>query len=181
MKILSEKVKRVKQRWKESPNGGALLRSLLGGNERWIPQGSLRSYGIPFRSVHYSKKWGPEPFSTSSHFLLVEGYPKGQYLPHTFRLLLHMDQASSHGIREQPWGRKIHVQFWSGVLSAWPWAPLELSSIAVPEIRPGNVFWGTKNVRYNFPDVLLEKNSLSSWILCSEVSIIPMAPITYCF
>lgn len=47
--------------------------------------------------------------------------------------------------------------------------------------RPGDAFWDTKNVRYNFPDVLLERNSPSSGILCSEVSIIPMAPITYCF
>lgn len=109
----------------------------LGGgcNEKSIPQESLRSYGIPLRSIQDSKNWGLEPFSTSSYLLLVQGYPEGQYLPHTSGLLLHMDQADFYSIRGQPWSRKTHGQVWSGMLSAWPWDALELSSTAVSEIR----------------------------------------------
>lgn len=73
-------------------------------------------------------------------FLLVEGCPWRQYLPHTFGLLLHMDKASSHSIRGKPWGRKKTVQAGRGMLSAGLWACLERSTTAVSEIRDQGMF-----------------------------------------
>lgn len=88
-------------------------------------------------------------------FLLVEGDPREQYLPCTFRLLLHVDQVNSTAWKTG--GRKIFVQAWSGMLSAGTVSlPRMIHYSCVCNQRPGNVWRGTKEVRYNFSDVCLE-------------------------
>lgn len=83
----------------------------------------------------------PGDFIHQWPFSLVEDYPAGQYLPHTFGLLLQMNQAIPTASWESLEAERKHKQAWSGMRSAWPWACLELPTTAVSEIRDQGMFY----------------------------------------
>lgn len=150
-----------------------------------VPQGFLSNCGMPQTIVHPSK-WNLETLSICDHFYWLTITPEVSIFPTPLGCICIWTKQSPPAWEESPEVERKPVQVWSGMLSPWPQASLELSTITVSEISysgyvPGNVLRGTKNVRYKFSDVLLKGNSPSTGILRSEVSIIFMGPITHCF
>lgn len=148
----------------------ALLRSLLWAMRRWFHRDPWEAMDLFSELSVFQRTLYPAAIV----FYLWRAVSS----PHLLAALAY-EQASSHSIKRKPWGRKKTC------------AGLKWDAVSVTLSLPGTihysciwnqkpVLWGTKNARYNFPDVLLERNSPSLGSLCSEVSISPMASIICC-
>lgn len=138
---------------------------------------------VPFRIVHPWKEWSLEPLSISSHFFywLKAVYQRGQYLPTSFGAPAYGPSQFSQQQRKALRQKDTCATLKWDAATMTPSLPGTLHYSHVWNQRPGNVLWGSKNVKYKYPDVLSEGNSPSTWVLWSAAPTIPSAPITHWF